>query len=110
MGYMWSLAAPLNEKMIQALAAYYSGQAPGHGRAGDAAEIARGAEIYANGIAAEGIPPCISCHGPGAAGSEAFPPLARPHAHYVLKQLRSFPQNLRHVAVMHGLAQELQGQ
>ena len=109
MGYMWSLAAPLDDKMIEALAAYYSAQAPGRGRVGDAAEIARGAEIYSNGVAAEGIPPCLGCHGPGAAGSEAFPRLAGQHSQYLLKQLRSFQKNLRNVAVMHGVAKELQG-
>lgn len=108
LGYMWGMAAPLDEEMIEALAVYYSAQAPGHGHAGDAAEIARGADIYANGVAAEGIPPCIACHGPGAAGSDDFPRLAGQHAQYLLKQLRSFQSNLRNVAVMHGVAKELQ--
>ncbi len=108
MGYMWSMAAPLDDEMIEALSAYYSAQAPGHGRTGDAAEIARGADIYANGVAAEGIPPCIACHGPGAAGTDQFPRLAGQHAPYLLKQLRSFQNNLRNVAVMHGVAKELQ--
>ncbi len=106
--YMWGMAAPLDEDMIEALAAYYSAQVPGQGRVGNAAEIARGADIYANGVAAEGIPPCIACHGPGAAGSEDFPRLAGQHAQYLLKQLRSFKNNLRNVAVMHGVAKDLQ--
>jgi cytochrome c553 len=108
LGYMWGMAAPLDDEMIEALAAYYSAQTPGHGRAGDAAEIARGADIYANGVAAEGIPPCIACHGPGAVGTDDFPRLAGQHAQYLLKQLRSFQSNLRNVAVMHGVAKELQ--
>src|SRR5258708_7366016 len=108
LGYMWGMAAPLDDQMIEALSAYYSAQAPGHGRTGDAAEIARGADIYANGVAAEGIPPCIACHGPGAAGADQFPRLAGQHAPYLLKQLRSFQNNLRNVAVMHGVAKELQ--
>ena len=45
-------------EMIEALAGYYSAQVPGRGRSGDAAEIARGADIYAKGVAEEGIPPC----------------------------------------------------
>jgi cytochrome c553 len=106
---MWGMAAPLGDDMIGALAAYYSAQAPGRGERGDAAEIAHGADIYANGVAAEGIPPCISCHGPGAVGTDDFPRLAGQHAQYLLKQLRSFQNNLRNVAVMHGVAQGLQG-
>jgi cytochrome c553 len=109
LGYMWGMAAPLGDDMIGALAAYYSTQTPGRGERSDAAEIAHGADIYANGMAAEGIPPCISCHGPGAVGTDDFPRLAGQHAQYLLKQLRSFQNNLRNVAVMHGVAQGLQG-
>jgi cytochrome c553 len=108
LGYMWGMAAPLDEEMIEALAAYYSAQTPGHGRTGDAAEIARGADIYTKGVAEEGIPPCVACHGPGATGSDEFPRLAGQHAQYLLKQLRFFQSNRRNVAVMHGVAKDLQ--
>lgn len=107
LGYMWGMAAPLDDAMIEALAAYYAAQSPGPGRHGDAATIARGADIFSKGIAAEGIPPCISCHGANAAGTDDFPRLAGQHAQYLLKQLRSFQNNLRNVAVMHGVASEL---
>jgi cytochrome c553 len=36
-----------------------------------------------------------------------FPRLAGQHAQYVLKQLNSFQNNMRNVAVMHGVAQGL---
>ena len=107
LGYMWGMAAPLSDEMITALAAYYSAQRPGPGRSHDAAAIARGAGIYANGIAADGIPACIACHGPGAAGTADYPRLAGQHEQYLLKQLRSFQNNMRNVAVMHGVAQGL---
>ncbi|HVO00127.1 MAG TPA: c-type cytochrome [Steroidobacteraceae bacterium] len=106
-GYMWGMAAPLSDEMIAALAAYYGAQSPGPGSGGDAGAIARGADIYANGVTAEGIPPCVACHGPGAAGTDEFPRLAGQHAQYLLKQLRSFQNNMRNVAVMHGVAQDL---
>ena len=32
LGYMWGMAAPLDDGMIEALAAYYSAQRPGPGR------------------------------------------------------------------------------
>jgi len=107
LGYMWGMAAPLDDGLIEALAAYYSAQTPGPGRGSDAATIARGATIFSNGILAEGIPPCISCHGPNAVGTDDFPRLTGQHAQYLLKQLRSFQSNLRNVAVMHGVASEL---
>ena len=71
--------------------------------------IARGREIFVAGVAAEGIPPCATCHGPEAAGTDDFPRLAGQHAQYLLKQLRSFQNNLRNVAIMHGVAGGLQG-
>jgi len=106
-GYMWGMSAPLDDEMINALAAYYAGQSPGPGAGGDAAVIARGAEIYAKGIANDGIPPCAGCHGPNGAGTAEFPRLAGQHAQYLLKQLRSFQSNLRDVAIMHGVAQSM---
>ncbi len=107
LGYMWGMAAPLSDDMISGLAAYYGAQTPGRGNHGDAGAIARGADIYANGVAADGIPPCVVCHGPGAVGTEDYPRLAGQHAQYLLKQLRSFQNNMRNVAVMHGVAQGL---
>jgi cytochrome c553 len=104
LGYMWGMAAPLDDEMINALAAYYAAQTPVPGAHGNAATIARGADIYAKGIANDGIPPCAGCHGPNGAGTDQFPRLAGQHAQYVLKQLRSFQSNLRDVAVMHGVA------
>jgi len=106
-GYMWGMAAELDDDTIAALAAYYAAQKPEASPAGDAAAIARGREIYDHGIAAEGVPACSSCHGPDAHGTQDFPRLAGQHAQYVLKQLASFQSNMRKVAIMHGVAQNL---
>ncbi len=106
-GYMWGMSAPLDDEMINALAAYYAAQTPVPGNAGDPGAIARGADIYAKGIANDGIPPCAGCHGPNGVGTAEFPRLAGQHAQYLLKQLRSFQSNLRDVAVMHGVAQSM---
>jgi cytochrome c553 len=81
---------------------------------GDPNLIARGKDIYQNGDSAHGIPPCGACHGPqaagtpGAAGAGSFPRLAGQHVQYLMKQLRSFQNNMRNVAVMHGVAAGLQ--
>jgi cytochrome c553 len=105
--YMWGMAAELDDDTIAALAAYYAAQKAGTSPAGDAAAIARGREIYEHGIAAEGVPACSSCHGPDAHGTQDFPRLAGQHAQYLLKQLASFQSNMRKVAIMHGVAQNL---
>jgi len=108
-GYMWGMAAEVDDNTIAALAAYYSAQKTAASPSGDAAAIARGREIYQNGITAEGVPACSSCHGPDAHGTQEYPRLAGQHAQYILKQLGSFQSNMRNVAIMHGVALNLRG-
>ncbi len=106
-GYMWGMAGNLNEAVINSLGEYYAAQKPGPGRRRDAAQIARGKEIYEHGVESAAVPPCFACHGPGAEGGGNYPRLAGQHAQYVLKQLNSFQNNMRDVAIMHGVAQGL---
>jgi cytochrome c553 len=106
-GYMWGMSAALEDGTIEALGSYYAGQAAGGGHAGDSKTLARGREIYDKGVEAVGVPACAACHGPDAHGIADFPRLAGQHSQYVLKQLNSFQNNMRNVAVMHGVAQGL---
>jgi cytochrome c553 len=106
-GYMWGMAAELDDDTIAALAAYYAAQKAEAGRRTDQAAITRGRDIYEHGIPAEGVPACSSCHGPDAHGLQDFPRLASQHEQYILKQLGSFQSNMRKVAIMHGVAQNL---
>jgi cytochrome c553 len=105
--YMWGMAAQLDDDTIAALAAYYAAQKPEAGPRADQAAITRGREIYERGIPAEGVPACSSCHGADAHGQQDFPRLASQHEQYILKQLGSFQSNMRKVAIMHGVAQNL---
>ena len=109
-GYMWGMSAALEDDTIEALAQYYAAQTAGGGRAGDAAVIARGRDIYEHGLESVGVPACAACHGPDAHGMGEFPRLAGQHAQYMLKQLNSFQSNMRKVAVMHGVAQGMKQQ
>jgi cytochrome c553 len=106
-GYMWGMAAELDDDTIAALAAYYAAQKPASGPRADQAAITRGREIYEKGVTAEGVPACSSCHGPDAHGTQDYPRLAGQHEQYVLKQLGSFQSNMRNVAIMHGVALNL---
>ena len=106
-GYMWGMAGALDDETIAALAEYYAGQKMSAGDKGDPAVIARGREIYDKGVEAVGVPACAACHGPDARGMGEYPRLAGQHEQYVLKQLGSFQNNMRNVAVMHGVAQGL---
>jgi cytochrome c553 len=105
--YMWGMAAGLSADTIEALAQYYAQQKAGHGARHDPSMIAHGRDIFEHGIPAQGVPACAACHGPDAQGSDMYPRLAGQHAEYVLKQLASFQSNMRDIAVMHGVAQNL---
>jgi len=105
--YMWGMAAELDDPSIAALASYYNAQKPQPGSGASSAEISTGKDIYQHGIASEGVPACSSCHGPDAHGLKDFPRLAGQHAQYILKQLASFQSNMRNMAIMHGVAQNL---
>jgi cytochrome c553 len=106
-GYMWGMASQLDDDTIQALAAYYSAQKAEPSASGASPAVTRGRQIYAQGVSAQGVPACASCHGPDAHGLQNFPRLAGQHGQYVLKQLASFQSNMRNVAIMHGVAQNL---
>lgn len=106
-GYMWGMASQLDDATIAALAAYYAAQKAEPSASGPSAAVSRGREIYEHGVAAQGVPACSSCHGPDAHGLQDFPRLAGQHGQYVLKQLGSFQSNMRNVAIMHGVAQNL---
>jgi cytochrome c553 len=106
-GFMWGMAGELDDPTIEALAAYYSAQKAEPSSSGGSPLVKPGKEIYEQGIATEGVPACSACHGPDAHGVQDFPRLAGQHAQYVLKQLASFQSNMRNVAVMHGVAQNL---
>ena len=107
-GYMWGMSASLEDSTIDALAAYYAAQpAPPATANGDAAMVARGHDIFEKGVESAGVPACAACHGADAHGIADFPRLAGQHSQYVMKQLTSFQNNMRNVAVMHGVAQGL---
>ena len=106
-GYMWGMAAQLDDATIEALAAYYAAQKAEPSATAAGPTVSRGREIYEHGLAAQGVPACSSCHGPDAHGLQDFPRLAGQHGQYVLKQLASFQSNMRNVAIMHGVAQNL---
>jgi cytochrome c553 len=109
LGYMWGMAANLDDATIAALADYYSRQ-PRHSGPRVAGAIDRGKDLYLHGNTTEGIPACAACHGANAEGTDAFPRLAGQHITYLTKQLRSFQSNLRDVAIMHGVAQGLKAE
>ena len=107
LAYMWGMASQLSNETIAAIAAYYSTQAPAPGKSGDAKLIAAGKQIFQQGVAAQAIPACGSCHGPLAQGTGIFPRLAGQHAAYLVKQMLVIQNALRVAPVMHGVIKDL---
>lgn len=105
--YMWGMASPLNDGLISGLAAFFSKQPGAPGEAGNAALIAQGKHIFEEGLPAQRVPPCGSCHGAHAEGNGPFPRLAGQHAPYLLKQLLVIQSVLRTAPVMHGVIKDL---
>jgi len=87
--FMWGMAGPLTDQQIQELADYFSKQAPLNSNNAIAADpqLARGKEIFENGIPAQGVIQCNSCHGPKGEGMATFPRLAGQKAYYLTQQL-----------------------
>jgi cytochrome c553 len=65
------------------------------GVAGDPALMAEGQKIYMQGIPAQNVPACASCHGAAAEGAAAFPRLAGQHSDYLVAQLEGFQSGTR---------------
>lgn len=89
--YMWGLSRSLTDAQIKGLAAYYAEQSPAAlSTKGDRSRLEAGRAIFISGIADQGVPACVTCHGAKAKGNATFPRLAGQHADYLVKQLEVF--------------------
>ena len=113
--YMWGLSSHLTDEQIAGLATYFSKLPAPKGdvdHAGTPEQLSAGKQIFEQGIATEGIPACLACHGDHAQGNDAFPRLAGQHADYLIKQLTVFretdqrPDGAAMKAVTHNLTSE----
>jgi cytochrome c553 len=105
--YMWGMAAQLSDATIEALSTYYAAQAPSRAKTGDAKLMARGKQIFEEGVTSQGIPACATCHGPQARGNDIFPRLAGQHADYLVRQALVIQSALRAAPVMHDVIKDL---
>ncbi len=105
--YMWGMASQLSENVIQELAEYFSKQPGTVGKARDPVLVARGKQVFEEGVPALQIPACATCHGAHAQGMATFPRLAGQHSPYLLKQLLVIQSALRTAPVMHGVVKDL---
>jgi cytochrome c553 len=104
--YMLGMTTLIDDATAAALARYYARQPPAAGVAGDTERIARGKQLFEQGIQ-DKVVACASCHGAHAEGAGIFPRLAGQHAAYVKHQLQVIQSNLRKSPVMHGIITRL---
>lgn len=98
--YMWGIASTLDDHAIEGIAQYFAAQTPQPNPGKVDAELAKaGEQLFHNGNASAGIPPCAACHGENGHGTEMAPRLAGQHAAYVEKQLHVFETSQRPSAV-----------
>ena len=111
--YMWGLSRHLTDKQIGELADYFAAQKVVSPRAGEPLQAAKGKEIFEQGLPAQAIPPCKSCHSEQGQGMDGVAPrVAQQHADYIVKQLQVFkrtdqrPEGAVMKVIAHGLETE----
>jgi cytochrome c553 len=105
--FMWGIAGDLDDHMIDSIARYYAAQPPAPGKPGDPTLIAKGKQLFEQGVPDRSIPACTTCHGADAAGVADFPRLAGQHAKYVVKQIEYIQSLVRKAPVMHGIVKDM---
>ncbi len=114
-GVMMPIAHRLTDSGIDQLAAYFAGQEVA--KNATTAEVSErefqlGKELAENGDAADKIPSCVDCHGPGEMARDAeYPTLAGQPAWYLREQLKLFSKQHRggsnNASLMHPIANKL---
>ena len=104
---MWQTVQNLSEAEKSEIANYYARQTPTAPVPGSSASAGR--QIYENGVAAQNIPACQSCHGARGEGKGAIPRLAGQHADYLKTQMWVFSFQLRENDVMHPNTKDMRG-
>jgi cytochrome c553 len=110
--YMWGISRSLTDAQIEGLAAYFAAQISVSPGPGDPKLAVEGKKIFHEGLPAQGVPPCATCHGDHGQGNGQFPRIANQHADYVVKQLDVFqrtnerPDGVAMKAITHSLSQD----
>ena len=102
--------ASISSGDVRGLAAYFAGQKPAKGTAGDPKLADKGKVLYDDGNVDTGVPACVGCHQPEGAGNERYPRLAGQHAAYTAAQMSAFKAGTRtndRAKVMRAVAERL---
>jgi cytochrome c553 len=106
---MSGMVAPLKPDEMEAVAKYFEKMKPTPESAKDGPLASVGQYVYHHGNKYSGVPACVGCHGPQAAGSATLPRLAGQFASYTEAQLKQFNKRERtnDNAVMHTVVEKM---
>lgn len=105
---MEGVAHAARPEAIKQAVLWYAKQPPAPGRSGDKALIEQGKERFMNGLPAEKVIACKTCHGIDAQGKGPAPRLAGQNAEYIESQLAKFRRgDRRHAPEMTIITRDL---
>lgn len=106
---MQGMVTGLSDEDMKNVSAYFSVQTPTPNEASNKALVGRGEQIYRQGIASNGTPACMACHGAQGAGvNTQYPRLGSQQAEYVLTQLKDYKAGVvRNHTIMSDIANRL---
>jgi len=84
---MFNVAHVLDPPMVKALSEYFRDLNPKPLGGAPRELVTDGKKIYEEGVSSTNVPPCASCHGPEAKGTDAFPRLAGQLHDYISRKL-----------------------
>ncbi|MGZ5876477.1 MAG: c-type cytochrome [Bradyrhizobium sp.] len=87
---MFNVAHVLSPPMLKALATQFKELNPKPLGGGPKELADAGKKIYEEGVPTAEVPPCASCHGPDAKGTDAFPRLAGQLHDYIYRKLTNW--------------------
>ena len=85
----------LKKQQIRGMAAHFASQTPARGTVQNPQLAAQGKVLYEEGNRASGVPGCVGCHLPNAAGFQRYPRLAGQLQTYIVQQLVDFKSGTR---------------
>jgi cytochrome c553 len=92
---MGTIIPMVDEKEFKSLAGYFSKQKRSPGVSEKADLVAKGKQIFDEGVIGTAVPACSGCHNEDGSGSEAFPRLNGQNPPYVVSQLMNFKTGAR---------------
>jgi cytochrome c553 len=92
---MSPILAAIDDSEFEALAAYFREQKPPAPGKGNPAMLAKGKDIYFEGIVASAVPACSGCHNEDGTGTNRYPRVAGQQVAYLIQQMLGYKTGSR---------------